>query len=80
MKHGEDRVCSTAVAINALLYTWMNRNEFIPSVPTVVKEVVGNASLWLANNVKKSKPFNVMFSGSVKVDEVSTFQFILTTF
>lgn len=71
MKHGEDRVCSTAVAINALLYTWMIGNDFVPGVPTAVKEVVGNASLWLANNVKKSKPFNVMFSGSVKA-EVST--------
>lgn len=72
VEHGEDRVCSTAVAINALLYTWMKGDMFLPSVPTAVKEVVGNASLWLANNVKKSKPYNVMFSGSVKEVEVST--------
>lgn len=72
VKHGEDRVCSTAMAINTLLYTWMSGDEFISSVPKVVKEVVRNASLWLAKNVKKNKPYNVVFSGSVKSEEVLT--------
>ena len=63
-------MCSTAMAINTLLYTWMNGDEFISSVPRAVKEVVRNASLWLAKNVKKNKPYNVVFSGSVKLEEV----------
>lgn len=58
------------MAINTLLYTWMDGEEFIPSVPEAVKEVVRNASLWLARNVKTSKPYNVVFSGSVKLGEV----------
>jgi hypothetical protein len=48
----------------------MNGNEFIPLVPEAVKEVVSNASLWLVKNAKKIKPYNVVFSGSVKLDEV----------
>lgn len=70
VKHGEDRVCSTAMAINTLLYTWMDGEVFISSVPEAVKEVVRNASLWLARNIKKMKPYNVVFSGSVKLVEV----------
>lgn len=69
VKHGEDRVCSTAMAINTLLYTWMDGEVFISSVPEAVKEVVRNASLWLARNIKKMKPYNVVFSGSVKLVE-----------
>lgn len=70
VKHGEDRVCSTAMAINTLLYTWMDGDKFISSVTKAVKELVSNASLWLAKNVKKNKPYNVVFSGSVKLVEV----------
>lgn len=70
VKHGEDRVCSTAMAVNTLLYTWMTGEEFIPSVPKAVKDVVVNASVWLTKNMKKTKPFNVIYSGSVKAFEV----------
>lgn len=70
MKHGEDRVCSTSMAINALLYIWTSGGEFVSKVPGSVKEVVGNASLWLMANVKKGKAYNVVFSGSVKSSEV----------
>lgn len=70
VERGEDRLCSTAMAINTLLYTWMEGDRWVPSVPSLVKDLVGNASLWLAKNVKQGKAYNVVFSGSVKSSEV----------
>ena len=70
VRHGEDRVCSTAMAINALLFSWTTGDKLDPEVPAHVKEVVANASLWLMKNVKKRKAYNVVFSGSVKANEV----------
>ncbi len=58
------------MAVNALLYIWTSGDAFVPKVPGGVKEVVGNASLWLVKNAKKGKAYNVVFSGSVKSSEV----------
>ena len=77
VKHGEDRVCSTAMAINTLLYTWMVGNQLMLDTPKPVVDVVKNASLWLVKNAKKGKPYNVFFSGSVKLGEVCTTEKLL---
>ena len=58
------------MAVNVLLDTWMNGEQLIDEVPGRVKDVVGNASLWLVKNVKKGKAYNAVFSGSVKSGEV----------
>ena len=55
VKHAEDRLYSTALAINVLLYTWMEGNNFVPSVPSSVKSLVCKASQWLAKNIGKEK-------------------------
>ena len=71
VNHAEDRICSTAMAVNTLLYIWTTGERFVSDVPTDVKDVVGNASLWLVKNAMKGKAYNAVFSGSVKSGEVS---------
>ncbi len=58
------------MAVNTLLYSWMKGGEFLPSTPSRLKYVVGNASLWLVKNLRKMKAYNVVFSGSVKSAQV----------
>lgn len=73
VNHGEDRIVSTAMAVNTLLYTWMDGDKLLPSAPSPVLKTVMNASEWLVRNTLsgKYKPFNVLFSGSVKTVDVS---------
>ena len=58
------------MAINTLLYTWMEGDNFTSDTPRAVKIIVVNASKWLAQNIKKLKAYNAVFSGSVKSMEV----------
>ena len=69
----EDRLCSTAVAVNALLYTWTENQKLLPNTPQKVRTVINNASQWLVKHAlsDKYKAFNVIFSGSVKTVDVS---------
>ena len=71
VERGEDRLCSTAMAVNTLLYTWMSGDHLLDHTPSKVKEVISNASLWLLRNANKAAAYNVVFSGSVKADSVS---------
>ena len=68
MRHGEDRICTTAMAFNALLYSWTVDGRFISNTPPAVMDVLSRAGQWLAQNVFSGKfePFCVTFSGSVK--------------
>lgn len=72
MKRGEDRICTTAMAVNTLLYTWTVGGEFIADTPTAVRDVTSKAGLWLSQNVLSGeyKPYSVTFSGSVKSVDV----------
>lgn len=76
VNHAEDRVCSTAVAVNALLYTWTANQKLNPSTPTDVGDTIVKACKWLLKNSLggKYKSFNVLFSGSVKLEAVSPLQ------
>ena len=69
VKHGEDRLYSTALAINVLLYTWMEGDNFTPSVPSSVKSVVYKASQWLAKNIGKEKASGAFFVYGPSVSE-----------
>ena len=69
VKHSEDRLYSTALAINALLSTWMEGDNFVPSVPSSVKSVVSKASQWLAKNIGKEKATGVFFLSGLAVSE-----------
>ena len=73
MNHAQDRIFSTAMAVNALLYTWMKGDTLLVDTPAAVKETVDKASQWLVENTLsgKYKPWNAVFSGSVKSYAVS---------
>ena len=72
-KNAEDRISSTAVAVNALFYTWTENQKLIPTTPPQVIRVIRNASQWLLKHTLSGqyKPYNVIFSGSVKTIDVS---------
>lgn len=61
------------MAVNVLLYTWMEGDALLAETPAAVKETVNKAALWLVNNTLsgKYKPWNAVFSGSVKGVAVS---------
>ena len=61
------------MAVNALLYTWMKGDTLLVDTPAAVKETVDKASQWLVENTLsgKYKPWNAVFSGSVKSYAVS---------
>ena len=73
VNHGQDRIFSTAVAVNVLLYTWMKGDTLLPETPVAVRETVDKAAQWLIKNSLsgKYKPWNAVFSGSVKGMPVS---------
>ena len=68
VNHAQDRIFSTAMAVNALLYTWMEGDTLLAETPAAVVETVDKAARWLIENTLsgKYKPWNVVFSGSVK--------------
>ena len=72
MNHAQDRIFSTAMAVNVLLYTWMEGDALLAETPAAVMETVDKATKWLVENTLsgKYKPWNVVFSGSVKGTEV----------
>lgn len=47
MDHADDVLCSTAMAINTLLCTWMEGDQLVSDVPPEVKKVIIGASKWL---------------------------------
>jgi len=59
------------MALNALLYTWIDGDQLSPDVPLDVKKVVVGASKWLMKHAKRMPAKCVVFSGSVKSTEVS---------
>ena len=56
------------MAVNVLLYTWMEGDTLLAETPAAVVETVDKAAQWLIGNTLsgKYKPWNVVFSGSVK--------------
>ncbi|KAI8511578.1 hypothetical protein Bbelb_106780 [Branchiostoma belcheri] len=72
--HGEDRIFSTAQAVNTLLATWTvfnrtsKRLSWINETPSDVKTLVSQAVSWLEKNTLSGryKPYNAFFSGSTK--------------
>ena len=66
--HHDDRICSTAMAINTLFYSWSEKNQLMPETPIDVQQIIIQASEWLVDYVLsgKYKPKNAFFSGSVK--------------
>ncbi|KAK3602722.1 hypothetical protein CHS0354_017165 [Potamilus streckersoni] len=73
-RYGEDRLFTTAMAINALISTWTVYNEKTKSLiwdddtPAEVHTVIEKSANFLINNVLDSslKPWNAFFSGSIK--------------
>ncbi|XP_035824372.1 uncharacterized protein LOC101854700 [Aplysia californica] len=71
---GEDRIFTTAMAANALLYTWTTYNDTVKNVqwragvPQSVKDNVKGCVDWLTVNVLgiNFDPWNAFFSGSYK--------------
>lgn len=71
---GEDRIFSTAQAVNTLLYTWTfydqtsKKLHWKTNVSNTLKEMIRSSVIWLTKNVldKNIKPLNSFFSGSVK--------------
>jgi len=74
LKRAEDRIFTTAMAANALMYTWTSVNEttktvtWRPTAPDVVRKQVKGIMDWLTYNVlgKNFDPWNAFFSGSFK--------------
>ena len=71
---GEDRLFTTAMAINTLLDSWTTYNKttrystYDPQVPDDVKMVVRGSVMWLMENILGNdyEPWNAFFSGSAK--------------
>ncbi|KAK3602723.1 hypothetical protein CHS0354_017166 [Potamilus streckersoni] len=69
---GEDRLFTTAMAINALITTWTTFDKdsrhlvWEKDVPKEVRETVEKAANFLVHNMFSFKPWNAFFSGSVK--------------
>ena len=68
VKHHDDRIFSTAMAVNTLFYSWSEKNRLMPDTPIDVQEIIIEASEWLVAHTlsRKYKPRNAFFSGSVK--------------
>ncbi|RUS77973.1 hypothetical protein EGW08_014282 [Elysia chlorotica] len=74
LNRGEDRIFTTAMAINALVYTWTDydkstkKSSWKAGVPDVVKEVVAGSAEWLHKHATSGQyePWNAFFSGSMK--------------
>ncbi|XP_035678144.1 uncharacterized protein LOC118416935 [Branchiostoma floridae] len=72
--HGEDRIFSTAQAVNTLLATWTTFNRtskklvWIDETHSDVKTLVSQAVSWLEKNTLSGryKTYNAFFSGSTK--------------
>ena len=74
--HGDDRISSTSMAINALFYIWSNASDgqLSQDVPDNVQDTLVRACDWLTDEALSDKlqHMNAFFSGSIKlVPEVS---------
>ncbi|XP_012938109.1 uncharacterized protein LOC101859330 [Aplysia californica] len=70
---GEDRIFTTAMAANALLYTWTEYNDKTgkcqwADVPENVRETIAGCINWLTHHTLDGNydPWNAFFSGSAK--------------
>ena len=70
--HKDDCLCSTAMAVNTLLYTWTDGDQLSPDIPFQVKMVVAGASKWLIKYAKRMPAKCVVFSWPVHDLEVSS--------
>ena len=73
VNRGDDRISSTAMAVNALFYIWANAGGvLLPNTPEPVTYTLLMACHWLADNALSDKleHMNVFFSGSVKLGSV----------
>ena len=59
------------MAVNALLYTWMDGDRLSPDVPFEVKTVIVRASKWLMKYAKRLPAKNVFFSMPIHNTDVS---------
>ncbi|GFR98165.1 hypothetical protein ElyMa_002763500 [Elysia marginata] len=74
VKNYEDRMFSTAMAANALLYTWTifdpntGKAHYRPEIPLKVQFLITGTINWLSEYTLsgKYKPWNAFFSGSMK--------------
>ena len=73
--HKDDCLCSTAMAVNTLLYTWTDGDRFSPDVPFQVKRVVVGASKWLMKYAKQMPAKCAIFSWPVLDGKVSATHF-----
>ena len=68
MKRGEDRIYSTALALNTLYYSWTYDYQIVPGIPMNVKQIMVKSAEWLIDHTLSGdyKPMNAFFSGTVK--------------
>uniref|UniRef100_A0A0B7BBD3 Uncharacterized protein n=1 Tax=Arion vulgaris TaxID=1028688 RepID=A0A0B7BBD3_9EUPU len=72
--HGDDRIFSTAMAANALMYTWLTFDSFSKKshwktgTPENVKDIVDGCVLWLIKHTLdgKFKPWNSFLVSQIK--------------
>lgn len=66
--YAEDRLFSTAVAVNALLNIWTDQHQWLSNTPDAVKTDVSSAVAFLKSNILTThyRKDNAFFSGSVK--------------
>uniref|UniRef100_A0A1X7VN73 Uncharacterized protein n=1 Tax=Amphimedon queenslandica TaxID=400682 RepID=A0A1X7VN73_AMPQE len=73
VNHGDDRISSTSMAINALFYIWSNASsgQLSPNVPDNVQDTLVRACDWLTDEALSDKleHMSVFFSGSVKTGD-----------
>ena len=75
INRGDDRLSSTAMAVNALFYIWGNingRGLLLPDTPDAVKDALMKSCRWLAREALggRLEQMNAFFSGSVKLGSV----------
>ena len=68
VNNAEDRIFSTAMAVNTLLYTWRDGTDLSAETPLTVSTTIQQLCGWLEKNTLSGeyKPYNAFFSGSVK--------------
>jgi len=73
VNNADDRLFSTAVAVNALIDIWTEYNATCPRIwvsdtPAIVISAVNDALSWINNNILTGSylPMNSFFSGSMK--------------
>ena len=75
INRGDDRLSSTAMAVNALFYIWGNINRrglLLPDTPDAVKDALMKSCRWLTLEALggRLERMNAFFSGSVKLGSV----------